>query len=68
MCDDTPGTFTCIETTASNYAHVQANRATTSGSYAYAVGSGDSMGFYNIFYTSTLAETAENYFEVGSCP
>ncbi len=70
VCDDTPGTgtFTCTKTTASNYAHVQANRATTSSYYTYAVGSGDSMGFYNIFYTSTLAETSENHFEVGNCP
>ena len=69
-CDDTPNgtTFTCTETTTSNYAHVQANRATTSGAYTYAAGSGDSMGFYNIFYTTKLAETSANYFKVGSCP
>ncbi len=69
VCDSTPDPISeCSETTASNYAHVQANRATTNGLYAYAVGSGDSLGLYNLFYTSTLAETSDNYFEVGSCP
>ena len=69
VCDSTPnGDFECSATTASNYAHVQANRATTNGSYVFAVGSGENMGLYNIFYTSTLAETSTNYFEIGSCP
>ena len=67
-CDSTPDPVTsCTETTSSNYAHVQANRATTNGAYVFAVGSGENMGFYNIFYTSTLAETSDNYFEIGSC-
>ena len=70
VCDPTPygSTFSCTETTASNYSHVQANRATTNGAYVYAIGSGESMGFYNIFSTATLAETSENYYEVGNCP
>ncbi len=69
VCDSTPEPVTeCIEITTSNYTHVLANRATTNGIYAYAVGSGENMGLYNIFYTTTLAETSENYFEVGNCP
>merc|ERR1712000_396139 len=32
VCDSTPnGSFTCTDITSSNYAHVQANRATTNG-------------------------------------
>ena len=65
-CDSTPnGDYQCTE---SNYAHVQANRATTNGSYAYALGSGDNLGSYNTFYTSTLAQTSAGYYELGSCP
>ena len=68
-CDSTPnGDYQCTETTSSNYAHVQANRATTNGSYAYAVGSGDNLGLYNTFYTSTLAQTSARYYELGNCP
>ena len=68
-CDSTPdGDFTCSDTTSSNYAHVLANRATTNGIYAFALGSGESMGLYNIFYTTTLAETSSRYFEISNCP
>ncbi|WP_226661166.1 PHB depolymerase family esterase [Microbulbifer aggregans] len=68
-CDSTPdGDVACTEYTANNYNHVQAGRATTNGSYAYAVGSGDYLGLYNVFVTSTLAETAAGYYELGSCP
>ncbi|MDT0603870.1 extracellular catalytic domain type 1 short-chain-length polyhydroxyalkanoate depolymerase [Thalassotalea castellviae] len=69
VCDSTPnGNFSCNETTSSNYAHVQANRATTNGSYVFAIGSGTNLGLYNVYYTSTLAETSANYFEEGTCP
>ncbi|POX57284.1 esterase [Streptomyces sp. Ru71] len=56
--------------TASNYAHVQAGRATTSGGYAYAKGSGQNMGLYNTFVTTTLKESPAGYFTVanGACP
>ncbi|WP_236250343.1 PHB depolymerase family esterase [Microbulbifer sp. ALW1] len=68
-CDSTPnGDVTCTEYTASNYSHVQAGRATTNGSYAYAAGSGDNLGLYNVFVTSTLAETAAGYYVKGNCP
>lgn len=69
VCDSTPdGSFSCTQTTASNYAHVQAGRATSSGGYAYAVGSGSLMGLYNTFYSSTLAQTSAGYYIVGNCP
>lgn len=61
-----PPTATC--TTSSNYAHVQGGRATTSGGYTYAKGSGQNMGLYNVFYTTTLKMTATNYYVIGTCP
>lgn len=60
--------FACTTSTASNYAHVQAGRAHTSGGYALANGSNQNMGLYNTFYTSTLAQTAAGYYIIGSCP
>jgi poly(hydroxyalkanoate) depolymerase family esterase len=56
--------------TGSNHAHVQAGRATTSGGYAYARGSGQNMGLYNTFVTHTLKESPVGYFTIadGSCP
>ena len=69
VCDSTPDPVsTCTETTANNYAHVQANRATTNGFYVFALGSNENMGLYNVFYTTTLAETSASYFVIGSCP
>ncbi|MGW0816402.1 extracellular catalytic domain type 1 short-chain-length polyhydroxyalkanoate depolymerase [Streptomyces viridiviolaceus] len=64
----TGATATCW--TATNYAHVQAGRATTSGGYTYAVGSGQNMGLYNTFVTHTLKESPAGHFTVadGSCP
>jgi hypothetical protein len=57
---------TCI--TATNYAHVQAGRATTSGGYTYAKGSNQNMGLYNVFYTTTLKMTSPAYYVIGTCP
>ncbi|MBV1911715.1 MAG: PHB depolymerase family esterase [Kangiellaceae bacterium] len=70
VCDSTPNGegHTCSETTASNYSHVSAGRATSSGFYTYAVGSGDNMGLYNLFISSTLAETNAGHYQLGSCP
>ncbi|WP_394202901.1 PHB depolymerase family esterase [Shewanella waksmanii] len=70
VCDSTPDgdSFSCTETTASNYAHVLAGRATTNGIYAFAIGSNANMGLYNTFYTTTLAQTAASYYQIGSCP
>ncbi|MFH8452967.1 PHB depolymerase family esterase [Streptomyces fungicidicus] len=55
--------------TATNYAHVQAGRATTGGGYTYAKGSGQNMGLYNIFVTHTLKESPAGYFTLadGTC-
>ncbi|MFI2367924.1 PHB depolymerase family esterase [Streptomyces sp. NPDC018833] len=56
--------------TGSNHAHVQAGRATTTGGYAYAKGSGQYMGLNNTFVTHTLKESPAGHFVVadGSCP
>ncbi|MEU3949662.1 PHB depolymerase family esterase [Streptomyces sp. NPDC029526] len=63
----TGATATCW--TATNYAHVQAGRATTSGGYTYAKGSQENMGLYNIFVTHTLKESPAGHFSVadGNC-
>lgn len=70
VCDGTPdgNSYSCTETTTSNYSHVSAGRATTTGIYVYANGSGENMGLYNLFVTTTVAETSEGYYQLGSCP
>src|SRR5262249_27084250 len=55
-------------TTASNYAHVAAGRAHQSGGYAYANGSNQNMGLWNVFVTTTLKQTGPNYYVIGTCP
>lgn len=70
-CDPTPdgeGNSSCTEHTSSNYTHVSSGRATTNFFYAYAVGSGDNLGLYSIFGSTTVAETSSNYYESGNCP
>ncbi|WNF01000.1 PHB depolymerase family esterase [Streptomyces luomodiensis] len=61
---------TAVCWTAGNYAHVQAGRATTSAGYTYAKGSGQNMGLYNTFVTTTLKESPTGYFTVANdtCP
>jgi len=54
--------------TASNYAHTTAGRAYQSGGYAFANGSNQNMGLWNVFVTTTLKKTAANYYVIGSCP
>ncbi len=54
--------------TASNYAHTTAGRATQSGGYTYAVGSGQNMGLWNTFTTTTLKQTGPSYYVIGTCP
>jgi poly(hydroxyalkanoate) depolymerase family esterase len=69
VCDATPdGEVNCTDTSTSNYYHVNAGRATTDGSYAYAKGSGENMGLYNVYAQTTLREVSPGYFEIGSCP
>lgn len=54
--------------TASNYAHTTTGRAHMSGGYTYANGSNQNMGLWTIFMTTTLKQTAVDYFVIGSCP
>ncbi|WP_371673756.1 PHB depolymerase family esterase [Streptomyces sp. NBC_00289] len=56
--------------TGSNYTHVQAGRATTTGGYTYAQGSNQNMGLYNTFVTHTLKESPTGYYSIadGGCP
>ncbi|NUK32867.1 PHB depolymerase family esterase [Streptomyces lunaelactis] len=56
--------------TTDNYHQVQAGRATTDGSYAYAKGSQQNMGLYNTFVTHTLKESPAGHYVVadGNCP
>lgn len=64
----TQSTFACTATTASNYAHVLAGRAHDSFGTAYANGSNQNMGLDNVFYSTTLAQTAAGYYVIGNCP
>ncbi|MEP7100630.1 MAG: hypothetical protein ABI781_08985, partial [Burkholderiales bacterium] len=57
---------TCF--TATNYAHTTAGRAHQSGGYALANGSNQNMGLWNVFVTTTLKQTATNYYVIGTCP
>lgn len=54
-------------TTSSNYAHTTAGRATQSGGYTYANGSGQNMGLWNTYTTTTLKQTGPNYYVIGTC-
>ncbi|MFJ8648625.1 alpha/beta hydrolase family esterase [Streptomyces sp. NPDC093546] len=56
--------------TSSNYHHVQAGRATTSGGYTFANGSQQNMGLYNTFVTHTLRESPAGWYTLadGACP
>ncbi|WP_406381129.1 PHB depolymerase family esterase [Streptomyces sp. NBC_01618] len=50
--------------TATNYAHVTAGRAHTTGGYTYANGSNENMGLYNVFVTHTLRESPAGHFVI----
>ena len=54
--------------TASNYDHWLAGRATALYGLTYAVGSGNYMGLWNVWVTSTLKKTGVNYYVLGTCP
>ncbi|MGW1052598.1 extracellular catalytic domain type 1 short-chain-length polyhydroxyalkanoate depolymerase [Streptomyces sp. NPDC002521] len=56
--------------TASNYAQVQAGRATTSGGSTYAKGAQQNMGLYNTFVAHTLKESPTGYYTIADngCP
>ena len=51
-----------------NVAHVYAGRAYHQTGFAYALGSNEYMGVWNVFFSSTLAQTGPEYYIVGSCP
>lgn len=55
--------------TASNYAHTVAGRAHQSLGYAYANGSNQAMGLWNVAVIHTLRQTGANYFVLadGQC-
>ena len=59
------GGGTCY--TTSNYTHTLAGRAYALYGFTYAYGSGQAMGLWNIYVTTTLKETAPGYYVVGSC-
>ncbi|WP_431265145.1 extracellular catalytic domain type 2 short-chain-length polyhydroxyalkanoate depolymerase [Roseateles chitinivorans] len=62
-----PGTpATCF--TASNYTHSVSGRAYALYGITYANGSNQAMGLWNIFVTTTLKQTAPNYYVIGTCP
>ncbi|GAA2745732.1 extracellular catalytic domain type 1 short-chain-length polyhydroxyalkanoate depolymerase [Kitasatospora cinereorecta] len=56
--------------TDNNYNQVAAGRAHQSGGYAYANGSNQSMGLWNLYTTHTLEETSAGYFVIADsgCP
>ena len=54
--------------TANNVAHVAAGRAHVAFGIALANGSDESMGWWNVFVTSTLKQTAPGRWAVGGCP
>lgn len=54
--------------TASNYAHTVAGRAYASFGYTYAKGSNQNMGLWNIYTSTTLKQTAPDYYVIGTCP
>lgn len=64
----TLSSWTCSSISASNYAHVQAARAHSSGGYALANGSNQNMGLANVFYVTNLAQTSSGYYVIGTCP
>jgi poly(hydroxyalkanoate) depolymerase family esterase len=62
--------FTPTCHTGSNYDHTVAGRAYRSGGHTYAKGSGQAMGLWNTFTTSTLKQTAPAYYVIADsgCP
>ncbi|MFD1310304.1 hypothetical protein [Streptomyces kaempferi] len=56
--------------TDNNYNQVAAGRAHQSGGYAYANGSNQNMGLYNLYLTHTLEETSDGHYVIADsgCP
>ncbi|MBI5549031.1 MAG: PHB depolymerase family esterase [Deltaproteobacteria bacterium] len=67
---DAGAVFTCEETYASNYAHVQSGRAERCGTYltnACTAGGGDDLGAWSLSISSWVREVRAGYFEAGRC-
>lgn len=58
-------TATCY--TASNYSHTVAGRAYAMGGYAFANGSNQNMGLWNVYVITTLKKTGTNHYVIGTC-
>ncbi|GAB3776889.1 hypothetical protein GCM10028796_55160 [Ramlibacter monticola] len=54
--------------TATNYSHTVAGRAYVFGGFAFANGSNQNMGLWNVFVVTTLKQTGPNAYVIGSCP
>ena len=70
LAASTEAGFSCRATTSSNYAHTTAGRAARCGayaSYACTVGSGENLGLWNTYTTTTVREVSAGYFEKGAC-
>lgn len=65
--DPPTGPGTCVRD--SNYDHVSAGRAVQRSGLVYAVGSGDALGLWNVFVTTSLTETPPGHWEhtPGAC-
>ncbi|SHK65172.1 feruloyl esterase [Nocardiopsis flavescens] len=65
--EPTEGPGECVR--ASNYSHVQAGRAVHRSGQAYALGSDDALGLWNVFVTTSLTETSPGHWEntPGAC-
>lgn len=55
-------------TTANNYAHTSAGRATNVMGFARAKGSNQNMGLWNVFVITTLKQTGPDFYVIGTCP
>ena len=59
--------FTPVCHTADNVSHVAFGRAYVLWGFDYAYGSNQGMGYYNVFYTTTLRQTGAGYYTPGTC-
>jgi poly(hydroxyalkanoate) depolymerase family esterase len=62
------GGHTCTQYADNNYWHVEDGRAYQAMGHAYARGSNQHIGLYNVFAGNVLAEIAPGYYVLGNCP
>jgi hypothetical protein len=63
-----PPPTACHDFTDSNFGHVQKGRAQVCGfGFACARGSGDNLGLFNVFVTSSVTEASPGVFRKGVC-